>query len=188
VLYPDPKTSGGARWNLNAIYGAEVLRSGREAAHDLLAKVQSNVVNMDASGRQSMTNFERGTGDAVVTYENEVLLRHREGLEIPYVVPPATLLIEGPAAIVESSVAEHGNRELAEAFLAFLRSPEAQAILADYGFRPVAEGVDPPRGAAPLPERLFTIDELGGWDRLSDELYGPEGIWSSIFVQQAGGR
>ena len=82
VLYPDPKTSGGARWNINAIYGAAVLASREagkgqpdlDAVRDLLAKVQANVVNMDQSGRQSMANFaERGTGDAVVTYENELL-------------------------------------------------------------------------------------------------------------------
>ena len=87
MLYPDPKTSGGARWNINAIYGSAYLAS-REAnqgqadlgaVRDFLAKVQANVVNMDQSGRQSMANFaERGTGDAVVTYENELLLRNKE--------------------------------------------------------------------------------------------------------------
>ena len=76
-----------------------------------------------------MANFERGTGDAVVTYENELLLRGKEGEPIPYVIPPATLLIESPAAIVESSVERHGNRALAEAFLEFLRSAEGQRIL-----------------------------------------------------------
>ena len=84
VLYPDPKTSGGARWNIAAIWGAGLLSSGRgkpdtEAARDLLAKVQANVVNMDGSGRQSLATFERGTGDAVVTYENELLLRQKFG-------------------------------------------------------------------------------------------------------------
>ena len=143
VLYPDPKTSGGARWNINAIYGAGLLGAGGDArsARDLLARVQANVVNMDASGRQSMATFERGTGDAVVTYENELLLqRKRTGLDVPYVIPPATLLIEGPAALVDAVVEQHGNRAVAEAFLAFLRSAEAQAILADYGFRPLDPG------------------------------------------------
>jgi sulfate transport system substrate-binding protein len=125
VLYPDPKTSGGARWNINAIYGAGLLRSGDErSAHALLARVQANVVNMDASGRQSMATFERGTGDAVVTYENELLLqRRRIGVDVTYIVPPATLLIEGPAAVVDAVVRRHGNRAVAEAFLAFLHSP-----------------------------------------------------------------
>ena len=78
---------------------------------DFMARVQANVVNMDQSGRQSMANFaERGTGDAVVTYENELLFRNKEHEPIPYVVPPATLLIESPAAVVETSVESHGTR------------------------------------------------------------------------------
>ena len=96
VLYPDPKTSGGARWNINAIYGAAYWprpRPGKgQADLDLRARpparIQANVVNMDQSGRQSMANFaERQTGDAVVTYENELLLQNKEGEPIPYVIP-----------------------------------------------------------------------------------------------------
>ena len=84
MLYPDPKTSGGARWNINAIYGAGLFEAAagrnpdREAARDLLARIQANVITMDASGRQSMAKFERGTGDAIVTYENELLLQGSE--------------------------------------------------------------------------------------------------------------
>ena len=108
-------------------------------------------MNMDASGRQSMATFERGTGDAVVTYENELLLQRKmTGKPSPYVIPPATLLIEGPAAVVDASVERHGNREVAEAFLAFLRSPEAQRSSSDYGFRPLDPQLEP-TGRAPLP-------------------------------------
>ena len=156
VLYPDPKTSGGARWNINAIYGAGLFRDqprgGKpdpKAARDLLARVQARVVNMDGSGRQSMATFERGTGDAVVTYENELLLQRKmKKAEAPYVIPPATLLIESPAAIVDASVERHGNRAVAEAFLDFLRSAEGQRILADYGFRPLDPRIDEPIPAA----------------------------------------
>jgi sulfate transport system substrate-binding protein len=193
VLYPDPKTSGGARWNINAIYGSALL-AARQANPDapdlapvrsLLEKVQANVVNMDASGRQSMANFERGTGDAIVTYENELLLRKKEGKAIPYVVPPATLRIESPAAVVDSSVERHGNRKLAEAFLQFLLSDKGQALLAEYGFRPVTAGVPLPEGL-PQPARLFTIDDLGGWPKVQEEVYGPQGLWTTIFTSQAG--
>ncbi len=198
VLYPDPKTSGGARWNINAIYGAALLESkrahdgkpDRAAVRDLMSRIQANVVNMDPSGRQSVANFERGTGDALVTYENELLLRRKAGQEIPYVIPPATLVIESPAAVVETSLAKHGNRELAASFLAFLRSPEGQGILADYGFRPVkpdpaaVETSDKP----PMPSSLFTMADLGGWGALQDEVYGPAGTWTSIFTSQAKGR
>jgi sulfate transport system substrate-binding protein len=186
VLYPDPKTSGGARWNINAIYGAGLLKArGKpdpEAARQLLAKVQKRVVNMDSSGRQSMATFERGTGDAVVTYENELLLQRKmTGTAAPYVVPPATLLIEGPAAVVDASVDRHGNRDVAEAFLAFLRSEAAQKILADYGFRPLDSGLEPP-GREPLPPRLFTMADLGGWSKINKQVYDPGGVWDALFT------
>lgn len=198
VLYPDPKTSGGARWNVNAIHGAAVLKA-REANPDdpdlvaaarLLSQIQANVVNMDHSGRRSMANFsEQRTGDAVVTYENELRLRAKEGDPIPYVIPPATLLIESPAAIVEKSVARHGNRAVVEALLKFLRSEEGQAIFAEYGFRPM----DPTASASatadwPQPETVFTADDLGGWDRVCAELYAADGLWTKIAADRVRNR
>ena len=192
VLYPDPKTSGGARWNINAIYGAGLLAKPKQpdpnAAYDLLSRVQANVLNMDSSGRQSMATFERGTGDAIVTYENELLLQDkRKGVKTPYVIPAATLQIEGPAAIVETSVKRHGNRAVAAAFLDYLRTEEAQQILADYGFRPLDARLDPP-GRRPLPPRLFTIDELGGWPKINKEVYDPGGVWDELFTGSSKGR
>ncbi|MFO0952034.1 MAG: sulfate ABC transporter substrate-binding protein [Isosphaeraceae bacterium] len=186
VLYPDPKTSGGARWNINAIYGAGLLKDRKRpdpnAARELLSRVQTRVVNMDASGRQSMATFQRGTGDAIVTYENELLLQRRmTGDPAPYVVPEATLLIEGPAAVVDASVKRHNNRELAEAFLAFLRGPEAQKILSDYGFRPLDPKLEPP-DRVPMPRRLFTMADLGGWSKVNKDVYGPGGVWDSLFT------
>ncbi len=144
---------------------------------------------MDQSGRQSMANFaERGTGDAVVTYENELLLRGKESAPIPYVIPPRTLLIESPAAVVDSSVESHGNRKVAEAFLEFLLSEKGQGILSAYGFRPVSDGVPPPPRSQPMPPQLFTMADLGGWSRIEKELYGPSGLWTSIFTADAGAR
>jgi len=195
VLYPDPKTSGGARWNVGALYGFALRKS--QAAHggtadpcevrDYLAKVQANVVNMDPSGRQSMVNFERGTGDVVVTYENELLLRKKQGHEVPFLVPDATLLIESPAAVVDASVERHGNRALAEAFLAFLLSADGQRILADYGFRPIDPGLAAELGR-PRPPGLFTIEDLGGWDQVKDKVFGPDGVWTSVFTAGVGGK
>jgi sulfate transport system substrate-binding protein len=196
VLYPDPKTSGGARWNINAIYGAGLLasqfRGGRPdpaAGRELLARVQANVVNMDSSGRQSMATFERGTGDAIVTYENEQLLqRTLTGAEAPYVIPPATLLIEGPAVVVDASVERHGNRALAAAFLEFLRSDAAQRLLARYGFRPLDPRLDTRAHRAPLPPDLFTMADLGGWDRVNQAIYDPGGVWDSLFTERRPAR
>ena len=179
VLYPDPKTSGGARWNINAIYGAGLLSKSPddpEAARALLASIQANVVNMDSSGRQSMATFSRGTGDAVVSYENEIILQGKvRGEAVPYVVPPATLQIEGPAAVVDASVDRHGNRALAEAFLAFMRSPKGQLILVDYGFRPLDRALDVDSRRPPLPPRLFTMKALGGWKGAKKVIYAPGG-------------
>jgi sulfate/thiosulfate-binding protein len=197
VLYPDPKTSGGARWNINAIYGSAYLASrqatGGEAdlksVQDFLAKVQANVINMDQSGRQSMANFaERGTGDAVVTYENELLLLKKEKEQIPYVVPASTLLIESPAALVETAVDSHGTRAVAEAFLAFVLSDEGQRIVTTFGFRPVKDDVELPSGMPPLPAKVFTMADLGGWEKLEKQLYGTDGIWTSIFASLSNAR
>jgi sulfate transport system substrate-binding protein len=194
VLYPDPKTSGGARWNINAIYGAGLLRDRFErggaadpvAARTLLGRVQKRIVNMDASGRQSMATFERGTGDAIVTYENELLLQRKlTAKPAPYVVPETTLLIEGPAAVVDASVARHGNRAAAEAFLAFLRSEEAQRILVEFGFRPLDPKLEP-LDRIPLPANLFTMADLGGWSKVNKEVYDPGGVWDSLFTQGPG--
>ena len=182
VLYPDPKTSGGARWNINAIYGAgwlglkEGTPPDASAARDLLAKVQKNVVNMDSSGRQSLATFERGVGDAVVTYENELNLRlKRSGGSIESILPSRTLLIEGPAALVETSVNRHGNRALAEAFLKFAQGAEGQRILGEYGFR---------RLDAPIPAGVFTMKDLGGWTEIKAKLYGPKGVWNALFTDR----
>ncbi len=188
VLYPDPKTSGGARWNIAAIWGAGLLGGGGkpdpEAARDLLARVQANVVNMDGSGRQSLATFERGTGDAVVTYENELLLRPAYNRPpIPYVTPASTLQIESPAAIVEASVDRHGNRAVAEAFLAFLRSDDGQAILGKYGFRPANPAIKVD-GQPPLPPRVFTIRDLGGWAQVKKTVFDAGGVWPSTFTRR----
>lgn len=167
-------------------------KSDVRAVREFLARVQANVVNMDQSGRQSMANFaERGTGDAIVTYEDEILLynKDRKGEEaIPYVIPPSTLLIESPAAVVETSVESHGNRAVAEAFVEFLVSDEGQRIFAEYGFRPVKTGVAPPEGSAALPTKLFTMADLGGWAKLEQELYGSKGLWTSIFTAAASAK
>jgi sulfate transport system substrate-binding protein len=197
VLYPDPKTSGGARWNINAIYGAAIIAARDAGADqtssavvgDLMTRIHANVINMDPSGRQSMANFvERQIGDAVVTYENELLLRGKEGEPVEYVIPACTLLIESPAAIVDSSVERHGNRALAEAFLEFLHSADGQAIFAEYGFRPVNSDAKAAGTARSLPRKLFTMADLGGWAKVEEELYSSTGLWTTIAAARSGAQ
>ncbi len=193
VIYPNPKTSGGAMWDVNAVYGAGLkmteAASGKPdsaAARDLLKRVQKRVKVMDKSGRESVTTFERGIGDAIVTYEDELLLRKLEGHEIPFIVPDATILIENPAAVVDKNADKHGVRDLAEAFVAFLSTDEAQRSFAKYGFRPVSPTVATEfEKAYPTPPLLFDIAYLGGWTRVREGLYGAKGIWTLITIELA---
>ncbi len=90
-------------------------------------------------------------------------------------------------ALVETSVDRHKNRQVVEAFLAFLLGPEGQRILVEYGFRPVLKDV-PDATGRPLPPKLFTMDNLGGWPKNKEEVYGPEGIWTSVFTRLHGGK
>jgi sulfate transport system substrate-binding protein len=190
VLTPDPKTSGGAMWNINAMYGAAlrgfagVPRGDSAAARGFLTDVFGNVSIMDKGARESITNYERGVGDVAITYENEVLVGRQNGQTYEYVIPRSTILIENPVAVVDANVEKHGTREVAEAFVAFLVSPEAQRAFAQYGLRPVDPGVAREVEADfPPVHDLWRIDYLGGWSRVSDELYGPEGTFTAAFEE-----
>ena len=205
VLYPNPKTSGGAMWDIIAMYGAG-LRLGQsnpsggtpnsdqstEAyAASLVKRIQKNVKVMDKSGRESVTTFERGIGDVIVTYENELLPRLKAGRPYEVVIPAETVLVENPLAIVDRNVDKHRVRDLAEAFKAFLHGAEAQRAFAELGFRPVGD-TGPERGAPSAtfsrPTGLFTIADLGGWDRVSSHLFGPTGLWTKAVEDLAQGR
>jgi len=193
VLYPSPKTSGGAMWDVNAIYGAGLKMSALEtgqtdtaAAISLLKAIQKNVKVMDNSGRASVTTFENGVGDALVTYENEILLRIKQGRSMEYIIPDATILIENPIAVIDRNVDRHGNRPVVEAFVAFVLTKQSQRIFANYGFRSVDEEVNHEfSDKFPRPQHLFDINYLGGWKLVQESLYGPEGIWSRIIEELA---
>ena len=160
-------------------------RPDREAARDLLSRVQGQCHHDGRlrAAAQSMATFDRGTGDAIVTYDNEILLQGKlDGRVPPYAIPPATLLIEGPAAVVDASVERHGNRKVAEAFLDYLRSDEGQRILTDYGFRPLDPALDTDPDRPPLPPGVFTMKDLGGWDRNKKEVFETGGVWDSLFI------
>ncbi len=192
VLYPNPKTSGGAQWDINAIYGAglkkaELATGSKDAAagKQFLVDVHRNIESMDKSGRASMAAFEYGVGDVIVTYENELLARIAKGVEYDIVVPPSTILIENPAAVVDRNADRHGVREVADAFVEYLYSNEAQTLFAKHGFRPVNETLAAQmEDRYPQPPELFTIDYLGGWDGVKDTLYSKRGIWYQVLAGQ----
>ncbi|MCU0841220.1 MAG: sulfate ABC transporter substrate-binding protein [Thiobacillaceae bacterium] len=184
VLTPNVRTSGGAKWNICALYGA-ALRGGTRAhkgdtaaAEALLRDVLRNVAVMDKGARESMINFEKGVGDVAVTYENEVLVGRKSGETYEYAIPRSTILIENPAAVVDKYADKHGTRDLAEAFVAFLASAEAQRAFAVYGLRPVDAAVAKETAAAFPPVRdLFTIRDLGGWPAVEKTLFSPAGAY-----------
>ena len=195
VLTPDPKTSGGAQWNVNAIYGAALRgfaglpKDDPGAATQFLRSVFRNVSIMDKGARESITNFEKGVGDAAITYENEVLVGRQAGQSYDCIVPRSTILVQNPVALVDKYVDKHGVRAVAEAFVDFLWSQEAQRAYAKYGLRPVDQVVSQEtRPNYPAVEDLWTIDFLGGWKKVAYDIYGPQGVYTRIFAEVQGAK
>lgn len=174
VLTPSPRTSGGAMWNIAALHGAVSRgRAGRGGQPEaVLRDVLGHVSIMDKGARESMLTFEGGVGDVVITYENEVLVARQAGKAMDYVIPRSTILIENPVAVVDEYVDKHGTRDVAEAFVAFLQTPEVQRMYARYGLRAVDEAVARETAAQyPAVPDLFTIRDLGGWPAVTKALF-----------------
>jgi sulfate/thiosulfate-binding protein len=171
VITPNPFSSGGARWNLMAGYGAQ-LEDGKSEAEgeQYLADLLANVPVQDESARASLQTFSGGKGDVLLSYENEAIFAQQNGEDLDYVVPDSTILIENPAAI--TSTTKHPKE--AQAFLDFVRGEEAQKIFAENGYRPVLEGADTAGQDFPEPPGLFTIDDLGGWDEVLVKFFDEE--------------
>lgn len=191
VLTPNPKTSGGAMWNILALYGAamrghvEGVPEGDEAAaQKFLVDVLNNVTVLDKGARESITNYEKGVGDAIITYENEVLVGRKGGQDYDYIIPKSTLLIENPVAVVDAYADKHGTRAAAEAFVNFLFTPEAQQVFAKYGLRSVDPEVAKATAAQyPAVEDLFTIQQFGGWSEATPKFFGDDGVYSKAVSQ-----
>src|SRR5256886_3345308 len=142
VITPNPKTSGSARWNYLAAWGYALLKSGRDeaAARDFVARLFRNVPVLDSGARGATTTFvERGIGDVLINWENEILLGGRElGQDrFAFVAPPSSILAKPVASVVDRVVGKRGTRKLAEAYLEYLYSPEAQQIAVKHHYRPV---------------------------------------------------
>jgi sulfate/thiosulfate-binding protein len=179
VVTPNPFTSGGARWNVMAAYGAQ-LKEGKTPAQaqEYLTALFHNVVSQDSSARNALQTFASGRGDALLDYENEAIAYKQKGEPIEYVIPKDTILIQNPAAVVGSASAT-----TAQNFLDYLVSPAGQAIWVSEGYRPVISGV--PGANFPKPPGLFTIDALGGWPKVTKEFFDPEtGIVTKIEQSQ----
>ncbi len=197
VLTPNVRTSGGAMWNVAAIYGAAIRghagvpANDPAAAVDLLARILRNVKTMDRSGRDSMLTFERGVGDAIITYENEILVGRMGGQRYDYVIPPSTIQIENPIAVVDTFADRHRVREAAEAFIAYLYRPESQRAFADHGYRPVLPELTAELTERfPTPPHLFTVADLGGWDRIERDMFAEGAAYDRALQasRRGGGR
>jgi sulfate transport system substrate-binding protein len=173
VLTPNPFTSGAAKWNIMAAYGAksgggEDPKAGLAYLRELITK---HVVAQDKSGREALQDFTSGNGDVLISYENEAITAQKKGQQVDYVIPDRTILIENPIAVVSKSK----HPEQAKAFLQYALSPTAQQKFADWGYRPVDESVAKKNAAKfPTPSGLFTIRDLGGWSKVNDDFFDPE--------------
>ncbi len=187
VVTANPKTSGGARWNFLSLWGHQSLVQGatEEVALDFTTRVYQNVGVLPRDAREATdTFFQKGQGDALINYENEVLLANLQGEDLPYVVPSSSISIDNPVAVVDEIVDKKGTREVAEAFVAFLFTPEAQREFAAVGFRPVNEEVAAEfADQYPEIENLYTIDDLDGWDAVQEKFFDDGAIFDDIQAQ-----
>jgi sulfate transport system substrate-binding protein len=196
VLTPDPASSGGAQWNVMAMWGAAkrgfvdgYAKGDDNAARQFLKDVFKNVTVLDKGARESITNFEMGVGDVAITYENEVLVAHKGGQKYDYVIPRSTILIENPVAVVDAYVDQHGTREVAEAFRDFLLTKEAQQVFAEYGLRSVDPEVAKATEAQyPAVADLFLIGDVGGWDTVTSSFFGPDGTFTKLLEEVQAGQ
>jgi sulfate/thiosulfate-binding protein len=170
VITPNPFTSGGAKWNLMAAYGAQIAQGkSPEEALAYLKQLLQNTPVQDKSAREALATFSGGKGDVLISYENEAITAQKAGVELDYVIPDQTILIQNPAAVTT----EAKSPDKAKAFLDFLKTPEAQKIFAAKGYRSVLPDlVDKSR--YPTPKDLFKIDKFGGWDKVNDEFFDPD--------------
>ena len=173
VVTPNPFSSGSAKWNLLAPY-ADKSNGGQDAKAglDYLSKLIGEHIKVQPkSGREATETFLQGTGDALLSYENEALFAERNGEDVEHHTPAVTFKIENPIAVVNTS--EH--KDAAQAFVDFQYTPEGQKAWAEAGFRPVDATVAQEFAADfPEPEKLWTIDDLGGWSKVNDELFDPD--------------
>lgn len=186
VITPNPKTSGGARWNYLAAWGYALKKDGSEdKARDFVARIYKNVPVLDTGARGSTVTFvERGVGDVLLAWENEAHLAIKEFGQDKFeiVVPSISILAEPPVAIVDSVVDKKGTRAVAEAYLKYWYKPESQEIAARNFYRPRDPEIARKYAANFAKVDLFTIDDVfGGWTKAQKEHFGDGGVFDKIY-------
>jgi sulfate transport system substrate-binding protein len=188
VITPNPKTSGGARWNYLAAYEYAKRKYGGEAqARDFIARLYSNVPVLDTGARGSSVTFaQRNQGDVFISWENEAYLLEKEfGSKVDFVYPSLSILAEPPVTVVDRNVDRKGTRQLAEAYLQYLYTEEAQDIIGKHFYRPTSVQAQA-KYARQLPKlKLFTIDQaFGGWDQASKDHFADGGVFDQIYSRK----
>jgi sulfate transport system substrate-binding protein len=171
VLTPNPFSSGAAKWNLLAAYG-QASGGGRDEQAGLdyvRTLITDHVPVQDKSGREALQNFVSGDADVLLSYEYEATTAQKKGQDVDFVVPDDTIKIENPIAVTKDA------KPAAKSFLDFVLSKQGQEKFASWGYRPVNQEVfDANKDKFPEPKQLFTIDDLGGWSKVNDEMFDPE--------------
>src|SRR5688500_12772250 len=190
IVTPNPGSSGSARWNILAAWGHVIANGGTEdEAKAFVTKFFENAVALPGSGRDATTAFTGGTGDVLISYENEAILARQNGEDFDYIIPEETLLIENPAAVTVDADPK------AQAYLDFVLSTAGQKEFATVGFRPVIDGVDPgevegandPSDPFPTIAELLTIaDDFGGWSAASEKFFEEETGIITLIQQETG--
>jgi sulfate/thiosulfate-binding protein len=189
VITPNPKTSGGARWNYLAAWAYALKQPGgnEQKAQDFVMRLYKNVPVLDSGARGSTTTFvEREMGDVLIAWENEAFLSLKEvgAGKFEIVVPPQSVLAEPPVSIVDKVVDKRGTRNVAQAYLEYLYTPEGQEIAARNYYRPRLDSVAR-KYASVFPKiRLVSIDELGGWQKAQKTHFADGGIFDQIYQPQ----
>ena len=186
IITPNPKTSGGARWNYLAAYGyALKALGGEDKAKDFIAKLYKNVPVLDNGARGATVTFvQRGTGDVLLAWENEAFLAQKEfgkdAFEI--IAPQRSILAEPPVSVVDKVVDKRGTRDLADAYLKYWYTPEGQEIAARNFYRPRDQAIGKKYETSFSKVELFTIDDVfGGWTKAQKEHFGDGGVFDQIY-------
>jgi sulfate transport system substrate-binding protein len=185
---PNPKTSGGARWNYLAAWGYALKQDGgsEEKAKDLITKIYKNTKVLDSGARGSLTTFtERAIGDVLISWENEAYLATKElgPDKFEIITPTVSILAEPSVAVVDKVVDKKGTRKLAEAYLNYLYTPEGQEIAGKHYYRPRDEKAAEKYKAQFSAVKLFTIDDVfGGWTKATEVHFKDGGIFDQIYV------
>ena len=186
IVTPNPKTSGGARWNFLAAWGYALKHNNNDeaAAKVFVNKLFKNAAVLDTGARGSTTSFvEREIGDVLITWENEAYLVLREfgADKFEIVTPSLSILAEPPVAVVEDYTRKHGTTEVATEYLTFLYSKEAQEIIGKNFYRPVDKEIAAKYAKQFKPLELITIAQFGGWDEAQKKFFADEGVFDEIY-------